>query len=98
MRVHGLHIGTSFRSPSHPVHLNMLLILDIQRAAEVIFDSHPSAPLSVLPPRNYPPPASPVDTFKLDDSTQGLLGDPENSRQFKRVVSTILYNHYLHTP
>ena len=60
-----------------------------QRAADVIFEGKPSAPLSISP--NTPAESSAgaqhhVEDFEVDDSEQaGLLGRP-TGRQFDRVV------------
>lgn len=59
--------------------------MHVQRAADVVFDHNPSAPLSVSPSNETP---TTVESFDIDDSEQqGLLGNGSGGRGFRRVVS-----------
>ncbi|KZT70698.1 hypothetical protein DAEQUDRAFT_688992 [Daedalea quercina L-15889] len=53
---------------------------DIQRAANLIFENGipPTKPRSPSPPTQ-------IEEFEIDDSSQGLLGNPRGGREFRRV-------------
>ncbi|GJE94004.1 hypothetical protein PsYK624_101720 [Phanerochaete sordida] len=68
---------------------------DVQRAANLMFEANPSAPLSISRNFETPPPRAssstpaPAESFEVDDSEQaGLLGGRAPGRQFDRVTPT----------
>ncbi|KAJ3522814.1 hypothetical protein NM688_g8821 [Phlebia brevispora] len=73
---------------------------DVQRAADVVFDSHPSAPLSISRSSSAAAPAmAPDETFEVDDSEQnGLLSGRPNGREFNRVSPSTNVLSYLMRP
>ncbi|CAL1710661.1 unnamed protein product [Somion occarium] len=56
---------------------------DVQRAADIIFDQNPSAPLSISRPSETT--TTHVENFDIDDSEQGLLGNEPGARGFRRT-------------
>ncbi|KAL4250158.1 UBX domain-containing protein [Abortiporus biennis] len=60
---------------------------DVQRAADVIFGSHPSAPLNISSP-SQPEPTSPPSSNNImdnyDESEQGLLSGQPSNRGYRR--------------
>ncbi|KAF7795473.1 hypothetical protein EIP86_006634 [Pleurotus ostreatoroseus] len=64
---------------------------DVQRAADVVFGSAPSAPLSInKSPSTNGAATAPEETFDVDDSEQnGLLSGRPSGREFARVTPTI---------
>ena len=72
-----------------------------QRAADIIFDQTPSAPLSVSRPSETSTTTTTtttVESFDIDDSEQqGLLSNEPSDRGFRRVVSSRFGVHITET-